>query len=91
MTPAVTNSSEQSPGVRVTLIGKPDCHLCDDARVIIDRVCSQLGVGWIELSILTDPELADQYWEQIPVTLIDGQAHDIYRVNELRLRAALTG
>ena len=74
---------------RVTLIGKPDCHLCEDARAVIAAVCAQTGDAYVELSILDDPELADQYWEQIPVTLVDGVQHDFWRVDPARLRAAL--
>ena len=75
---------------RVTLIGKPDCHLCEDARAVIESVCAELGVGWEEVSIFDDPELADLYWEQIPVTLIDGVQHDFFRVDPARLRGRLT-
>jgi len=75
---------------RVQLVGKPGCHLCDQARVVIERVCAELGVDWDEVSILDDPGLADLYWEQIPVTLVDGQQHDFWRVDADRLRAALT-
>jgi Glutaredoxin-like domain (DUF836) len=74
---------------RVTLIGKPDCHLCDDARAVIATVCAELGQEFVERSILEDPELADEYWEQIPVTLVDGVQHDFWRVDPARLRAAL--
>jgi Glutaredoxin-like domain (DUF836) len=77
--------------VRVTLLGKPGCHLCDEARAVIVRVTAELGVGWEERSILDDPALYDQYWEQIPVTLVDGKQHDYWRVEESRLRAALRG
>lgn len=77
------------PQPRVVLVGKPGCHLCDDARATIARVCGDLGVAWAEWSILDDPELADQYSEQIPVTLVDGRQHDFWRVDEARLRAAL--
>lgn len=72
------------------MIGKPDCHLCDDARAVISQVCDELSVEWIELSILDDPELADEFWDRIPVTLIDDQVHDIYRVDPVRLRAKLS-
>jgi hypothetical protein len=48
-----------------------------------------LGVGWQEQSINDDPALAEQYWEQVPVTLVDGRQHDYWRVDEARLRAAL--
>ena len=74
---------------RVTLVGKPGCHLCADARAVIETVCAETGEGYVELSILDDPELADQYWEQIPVTLVDGVQHDFWRVDAARLRAAL--
>lgn len=74
---------------RVVLIGKPGCHLCDDARAIIDKVCTELGVQWEERSIVEDPALAAQYFELIPVTLVDGKPHDQWRVNENRLRTAL--
>ena len=75
---------------RVVLIGKPDCHLCENARLIIAKVCEELGETWGEQSILEDPQLADQYFESIPVTMIDGMIHDKWRVDEDRLRTALT-
>ncbi|KRE42369.1 glutaredoxin family protein [Knoellia sp. Soil729] len=75
---------------RVTLIGKPGCHLCDDARRIIARVTEDLGESFDELSILERPDLMARYAEEIPVTLVDGKQHDFWRVNEARLRAALT-
>jgi hypothetical protein len=75
---------------RVLLVGKPGCHLCEDARTVVAQVCAELGVTWEEASILDDPVLADLYWEQIPVTLVDGQVLDVWRVDPARLRAALT-
>ena len=74
---------------RVQLVGKPGCHLCDQARVVVQRVCDELGVAWDEVSILDDPVLADLYWEQIPVTLVDGAVVGIWHADEAQLRAAL--
>ncbi|WP_078067798.1 glutaredoxin family protein [Streptomyces jeddahensis] len=74
----------------VTLIGKPGCHLCDDARAVIERVCGELGATWEEKDITQDEELYRKYWEQIPVVLVDGAQHDFWRVAEDRLRRALT-
>ena len=76
-------------GPRVVLLGRPGCHLCDDAREIIERVTAELGVQWQEHSIDEDPELVRRYAEQIPVTFVDGRRHDFCRVDEARLRAAL--
>ena len=56
---------------------------------MITRVALELGVQWAERSILDDPELSAAYWEQIPVTLVDGIQHDYWRVDESRLRSAL--
>jgi Glutaredoxin-like domain (DUF836) len=75
--------------VRVVLLGKPGCHLCDDARVVVAEVCADLGVGWEELDILEDPALADRYWDEIPVVLVDGSQHAFWRVESARLRQAL--
>jgi len=77
------------PDARVLLIGKPGCHLCDDARDVVAAVCAAEGVAWAEVSILEDPDLADRYWERIPVTLVDGVEHDFWRVDPARLRNAL--
>jgi glutaredoxin len=74
---------------RITLVGKPGCHLCDDARAVVSRVADELGVTWEEWSISDDPALAEEYWEQIPVTFVDGRQHDYWRVDEARLRATL--
>ncbi|MFC8680017.1 glutaredoxin family protein [Microbacterium ureisolvens] len=76
----------------LTLIGKPDCHLCDVAREVVETVVADLpedAVEVEELSIADDPALYAQWWEKIPVVLIDGELHGHWRVSPDRLRAAL--
>jgi glutaredoxin len=78
----------------VTLIGKPDCHLCDVAREVVETVVAELpedAVDIQELSIADHPALYAQWWEKIPVVLIDGELHGHWRVSPERLRAALAG
>ena len=78
---------------RLTLISKPDCHLCEVAREVVETVVADLpedSVAVDELSILDDAELYDLWWEKIPVVLIDGRLHAHWRVAPERLRAALT-
>lgn len=74
---------------RVTLYSKPGCHLCDDARAVIETVCADLEIEWAEVDIEQDQALYDKFWEQIPVTYVDDKQHDFWRVDEQRLRAAL--
>lgn len=76
---------------RITLYGREGCHLCDDARVVIERVCADLGESFVEVDIDSDEDLYDRFGEEIPVTFVDGRQHDFWRVDEARLRAALTG
>jgi hypothetical protein len=74
---------------RIELLTKPGCHLCDVAREVIDVVCAETGDDWTETSIEDDPALYDEYWEKIPVVLVDGRPHEYWRVNPDRLRDVL--
>jgi glutaredoxin len=74
---------------RITLLARPGCHLCDDARGVISKVADDLGVAWEERDITQSEADLREYWEQIPVTFVDGVPHDFWRVSEDRLRRAL--
>ena len=77
---------------RVTLYTRPGCHLCEDARAVVQSVCTELGEGYVEVDITAGPEaeaLTRRYGEEIPVTLVDGRPHDFFAVDPDRLRAAL--
>lgn len=79
----------------LTLIGKPDCHLCDVAREVVDAVIAELpdeaadGIEIVERSIADDPALHELWWEKIPVLLVDGEMHAHWRVSPDRLRQRL--
>lgn len=76
-------------GPRITLIARPGCHLCDEARAVVRRVAAETGVDWVEVSIDDDPELAARWSDDVPVTMVDGEQHDRWQVDEARLRVAL--
>lgn len=77
--------------VRVTLLSKPGCHLCDAARDVVAEVIATTGVAASveEVSILEDPDLNARYWDEIPVVLIDDRVHTIWRVDPERFATAL--
>jgi hypothetical protein len=84
------------PSAALTLITKPGCHLCDEARTVVTDVVDGLSgeasapsISVDELSIFDDPELAERYAEEIPVLLLNGRVHNIWRVDPARLRTAL--
>ena len=83
--------------IELTLIGKPGCHLCEDAEAAVDRVLGSfmpnhpsVVVSLIQKNILDDGELAARYSEEIPVLLINGKVHNYWRIDENRFSNALT-
>lgn len=74
---------------RVTLYARAGCHLCDEARTVIEAVCRELGESFTEVDIDTDPTLQERFTDEVPVTFVDGRQHDFWRVDPQRLRAAL--
>ena len=74
---------------RVTLYTRPGCHLCDDARLVIEAVCTELGESFSEVDIDSDPALRSRFSDEVPVTFVDGRQHDFWRVDPQRLRSAL--
>ncbi|KIP52173.1 glutaredoxin family protein [Leucobacter komagatae] len=80
--------------VRITLIGKPGCHLCDDARETIESVRAGLAADaiateFIELDILQDEALARLHSEEIPVVRVGEKRHAIWRVDPEKFEAAV--
>ena len=75
--------------VRITLLTRSGCHLCEFAREAVARVHAATGAGWVEVDVDTDPELQRDYGSRVPVVLLDGAEHDYFRVDEERLRRAL--
>ena len=72
---------------RLTLYGRPGCHLCDDARVVLERV----GEPFDEVDITTDDALHARYLERIPVIVLDGEELYDFFVDEPDLRGRLRG
>jgi glutaredoxin len=85
----VTSTELGETPPRVVLYSKPGCHLCDDARAVIEAVCAELGEAYDEIDINSSEDLMTRFGEEIPVTFVDGAQHDFWRVDADRLRAAL--
>jgi glutaredoxin len=70
---------------RLIVYGRPGCHLCDDARAVLDRV----GEPYAEVDIERDDALLARYLERIPVVTLDGEELFEFFVDEDALRARL--
>ena len=71
---------------QVTLYGKPGCHLCDDARAVVERVRADHSFELKEVDVSLDPELHRAYGERIPVLELDGEELFEFFVDEAELR-----
>ena len=71
------------------LLTRPGCHLCVEARAVLERIRADLGVGWREQSIEGDADLTSRFGEEIPVLLIDGVQRDFWQLDEARIRRLL--
>ncbi|MDM8085547.1 glutaredoxin family protein [Cellulomonas cellasea] len=85
----------EQPLARVRLFTRPGCHLCDDARELVRRVCAEAGAEWAEVDVdLPGPggvSLREEYGELVPVVEVDGVRQGYWRIDEDRVRSALTG
>jgi hypothetical protein len=77
-------------GPRVVVISRSGCHLCEAATEAVAAICDPIGVPWATRD-LADVSPADRtrWTELIPVVLVDGEVHDVLRVDQDRLRRVL--
>ncbi len=73
----------------VTLYGKPGCHLCDDARAVIQDLRGAQAFELREVDVSIDPALHARYGERIPVVELDGEELFEYHVDPVALRERL--
>jgi thiol-disulfide isomerase/thioredoxin len=79
--------------IALTLYSRPGCHLCDDMKVIVERVVRSIPepITIEEVDISTDPALEARYGLEIPVLLVNGKKAAKVRVREEDLRRLLGG
>ena len=70
---------------QVTICARAGCHLCDDARELLERY----GLRPELVDIDADPQLGERYTTCVPVVIIDGKERFRGRVNEVLLRRLL--
>ena len=83
--------------ISLTLLTKPGCHLCEEAKKAIELLMFEFSkensdvvqIELTELNILEDEALKNQYSEEIPVLQINGATHAYWKIDSERLLAAL--
>jgi glutaredoxin len=68
--------------IHVDIYSRPGCHLCTEAKAILERVRRRHPFLLREINVETDPELERTYGMEIPVITINGNKACKYRVDE---------
>ena len=77
--------------IALTLYTRPGCHLCQEMKVIVERVVrdTHAQARIEEVDIANDADLEALYAMEIPVLLVNGRKAAKYRVTEEELRRRL--
>jgi glutaredoxin len=59
---------------RVTFYTKAGCHLCEDARELLDEIATRQNYILTEIDIRGDLAIFEQYRYRIPVILVEDAA-----------------
>jgi glutaredoxin len=73
----------------ITLYSKAGCHLCDEARTLLENVAADADFELDEIDIRRDAALFDRYRYRIPVIAINGAEALEGRFDEIDLLAAI--
>jgi glutaredoxin len=74
---------------RVIVYSKPGCHLCEDALRLLQGLRAEFDLAIEEIDITTDRALFKNYFEKIPVLVIDDQVTLAAPIRMENVRAAL--
>lgn len=58
---------------RIVVYSKPGCHLCEDAVQLLQGLHREFDLTIDEIDITTDRELFKNYFEKIPVLIVDNR------------------
>ena len=75
--------------VRVTILSREDCHLCEVVHRIALHLQSELHIETNKVSIESDRDLMERYGTRVPVILLDEVEHFEGPVTEEELRRAI--
>ena len=75
--------------IRIDIYTRPGCHLCDDAKAVIEQYRSAYAMELQSINVETDPELESRYGNDIPVVWINGREAFRHRVDRSELERKL--
>jgi hypothetical protein len=76
--------------VRLTLITRHDCCLCDDMKAIVEGVVADSGAVLEIRDVDADAQLRARFSDEVPVLLINDRKAFKYRLSAAELRKKMS-
>jgi len=80
---------ESSRPIRVEIYSRPGCHLCDEAKAVVEGYREKYSLVLESINVESSADLENRYGEHIPVVLLDGREAFRYRVDGSELERKL--
>ncbi|HMQ67878.1 MAG TPA: glutaredoxin family protein [Ignavibacteria bacterium] len=71
------------------LYSKPDCHLCEEMKIIVLKIRKENNFNFQVININEDKLLYEKYREKIPVLELNGRIIAKFRIDENKLKNCL--
>lgn len=75
--------------IRLTLLSRPGCQLCDEMRREVDALLAERPHHWEIVDVDSDPELARRYGDSIPILFVNGHLFAKIRLPRLSSKIRL--
>ena len=75
--------------IRLRLLSRPDCHLCEAMRAEVETFLGEMPREWEVVDVGGDAELSRRYGNEIPVLFINGRLFAKVRLPRLAARLRL--
>lgn len=76
-------------GRSLTLLSRPDCHLCHEMRALVERLIRGTPLELVECNIEEDETLLRRYALAVPVLVAGESEIARHRISEADLRSRL--
>ena len=67
------SKAKEPAKLAVTFYTKVGCHLCDEARDMLDDIAAEMQYELTEIDIRSNPEIFEHYRYRIPVIIINNE------------------
>lgn len=80
-----------APALQVTLFTRAGCHLCDEAKAVMQPLLARFGATLKEVNVDGDEGLRERYGNDVPVIFLGARKIAKHRVDARQFERQLAG